>query len=513
MNPEDQNYDNNKENNDNELNMNNNNAHDDYSPRVYKYVENPSSVNANHDNVDTQSIPVVNDVFHNNPEGSPEDGLKSTYNQENNGFISHNFDNSFNNFDNSQFNDNYDHNYSQPRRKEKSKGFPIVIGLALAAVIGGASGYLASEYNSDEGSNSFTSSTGSVSKSSGIIEEPSVWGETIDSAANSVASLTIYKEDGNGGFGSGVIISKDGYVLTNHHVVEGTKKISVSLKNGSIYEAKVVGSDPTTDLAVIALKNAPKDLPFVSFADSSKVKSGDSILAIGNPLGLDQTSTTGIVSAVNRPVTSSQGSDNGGDSVYTNAIQIDAAINPGNSGGPLFNSNGDVIGITSSIATVPGGLNTGSAGSIGLGFAIPSNQAAKVSDALIKDGEAHHGLLGAKIQTGEAKIDEMKKSGAKIIEATDNGPAKEAGIKKNDVIIGIDDKVVSSSESLTAFVREYLPKDKVEIEYVRDGKIHKTNVKLGELVSNVQPDSNPNPNPQPNPQPLPENPKQPKKDN
>jgi len=364
----------------------------------------------------------------------------------------------------------------EPKKAGKAK--ILVAGLALAAIIGGGSGYLASNIGQDYSFGNFASSKAKVERSSGDYV-PSEWGSTIDKVADSVASFTIYKDDNSGGYGSGVIISKDGYILTNNHVISGAKKISVGLRNGSIYTAKVVGADPTTDLAIVALKNAPNNLPTATFANSDNVSPGDDILAVGNPLGLSQTSTTGIVSAVDRPVTSNQENDS---FVYTNAIQIDAAINPGNSGGPLFNSQGEVIGITSSIATIPGAINNGSSGSIGIGFAIPSNQAAKVSDSLIATGKASHALLGAKITNGEATVGKTKVGGGRIVEITKGAAAEKAGLKKDDVVIALDGEKISSSDALTASVREYSPNDKVSVKYVRNGKSSSVDVKFDELT-------------------------------
>ena len=163
-------------------------------------------------------------------------------------------------------------------------------------------------------------------------------------------------------------MSAKGYIVTNNHVISGAQQIQVTLSNGQMYTAQVVGTDTTTDLAVIKLDNPPSDLKAVEFADSDKLAVGEDVMAIGNPLGYDDTATTGIVSALNRPVTVT---DDSGSDIVTNAVQIDAAINPGNSGGPTFNAAGQVIGINSSIASTATSSN--SAGSIGIGFAIPSN--------------------------------------------------------------------------------------------------------------------------------------------
>ncbi len=225
------------------------------------------------------------------------------------------------------------------------------------------------------------SGTGSATAKTG---EAADWKTVASEVSGSVVSIQAALSNGTAK-GSGAIVSAKGYIVTNNHVISGAQQIQVTLSNGQMYTAQVVGTDTTTDLAVIKLDNPPSDLKAVEFADSDKLAVGENVMAIGNPLGYDDTATTGIVSALNRPVTVT---DDSGSDIVTNAVQIDAAINPGNSGGPTFNAAGQVIGINSSIASTA--TSSDSAGSIGIGFAIPSNLVKRVADEIIKDGKVKH---------------------------------------------------------------------------------------------------------------------------
>ncbi len=234
------------------------------------------------------------------------------------------------------------------------------------------------------------------------------WEKVAEAVRPSVVAIKVQISGGEAE-GSGVIVDTKGHILTNNHVVAGATQggISVTLSDGRVFAATVAGTDPTTDLAVITLTNPPSDLVPAVLGDSSKVVVGEPVMAVGNPLGLSSTVTTGIVSALDRPVTTSDGSSQ---AVVTNAIQIDAAINPGNSGGPLFNAQGEVVGITSSIASL-----SQSSGSIGLGFAIPSNLANRIGAELLADGTASHALLGVELTDGQATADGVTRMGAKIL--------------------------------------------------------------------------------------------------
>jgi len=299
------------------------------------------------------------------------------------------------------------------------------------------------------------------------------WASVAAAVRPSVVAIDV-KTAGGEGAGSGVILDKQGHILTNNHVVGAAVDggLVVTLADGRMYQATVAGTDPATDLAVITLTDPPNDLKPATLGNSADVVVGDPVVAVGNPLGLSSTVTTGIVSALDRPVTTTdapQSPGQQGTSVTTNAIQVDAAINPGNSGGPLFDATGRVVGITSSIASMPNASGS-SSGSIGLGFAIPSNLAKQVGGQLIKSGVAEHAYLGVYMSNGTAKADGATRAGA-VVERLDPGtPAADAGVKAGDVIVAIDGNPVSGAESLTGYVRQYASGDKVTLTIVRDGK-------------------------------------------
>jgi putative serine protease PepD len=298
------------------------------------------------------------------------------------------------------------------------------------------------------------------------------WQAVADAVRPSVVAIAVQSAAG-AGEGSGVIIDDKGHILTNDHVVSDAQQLQVTLSDGRVFEAEVVGTDPTTDLAVIQLLDPPDDLVPAELGDSDAIAVGEAVMAVGNPLGLDSTVTTGIVSALDRPV--STGSLSGTEAVVTNAIQVDAAINPGNSGGPLFNASGEVIGITSSIATLSQGS---SSGSIGLGFAIPSNLAERIVGELIADGTAEHAFLGVSLSDGTATSDGTTRLGAVVEEVSAGSPAADAGLEVGDVVVAIDDDPVSGALSLTAFVRERETDDQVALTVVRDGETLKVPVTL-----------------------------------
>ncbi len=287
---------------------------------------------------------------------------------------------------------------------------------------------------------------------------------------------------GTGGEGSGVILDTAGRVLTNNHVVVGDGsggEISVVLSDGRSYPAGIVGTDPSTDLAVIAMKSPPKGLAPATFGDSSAVKVGDPVMAIGNPLGLSRTVTTGIVSATDRPVSTSAatplnvqdpfGGAQQSEQVVTNAIQTDAAINPGNSGGALVDSAGRVVGITSTIASL-GAMGQSQAGSIGLGFAIPSNEAKDVASQLIADGSVQHAYLGVSLADDTVALDGAQRQAAVVGELTAGAPAAKAGLRVGDAIIEVDGASLDGADSLVGRIRAMRPDTKVTLTIVRDGK-------------------------------------------
>ncbi|MFI2103593.1 S1C family serine protease [Isoptericola sp. NPDC019693] len=367
-------------------------------------------------------------------------------------------------------------------KRERSVWVPVASAAVIAAVLASL-GTAAATGAFDAGDPSSLASVGSAPQSTdeapvknSTSSNPN-WEAVTTAVAPSVVAIQVQSQSG-GAEGSGVIYDDQGHVLTNNHVVAGAQNdtVQVTLSDGRLYEATIVGTDPTTDLAVVKLKNPPEDLKPASFGASDDVTVGDAVLAVGNPLGLANTATTGIVSAVDRPVSAS--GEDGSTQVVTNAIQIDAAINPGNSGGPLFNAQGQVIGITSSIATMSDGMSGGQSGSIGLGFAIPVNLATNIADQLIKDGTAEHAFLGVTMQDTTATSDGVTRRGAQVVDVSSGSPAADAGIQAGDVIVAIDKDAVNGAESLTAYVREKAADQKVTLTYVRDGKTQTVDVTL-----------------------------------
>ena len=355
---------------------------------------------------------------------------------------------------------------------------PIAVTAVAAAVLASlGTAAVTGQFNDDRGSTAASSAFGSIgqkgdSSVSVPVDSSSVsnpdWQAVTSAVAPSVVAIAVTTPEGSGE-GSGVIIDGEGHILTNDHVVSGANDdtVQVTLYDGRIYEAKITGLDPATDLAVVKLVDPPSDLKSAVFADSADVVVGEPVMAVGNPLGLSNTATTGIVSAVNRPVsTATTTADQ--TAVVTNAIQIDAAINPGNSGGPLFNARGEVIGITSSIASLSSG--SGQSGSIGLGFAIPANLAQNIGSQLIDSGSAKHAFLGVSLTDGTGTVDGTTRQGAEVKAVTDGSPAQKAGLQVGDVIVAIDGEAVTGSESLTGFVRALPADTDVSLTVVRDGK-------------------------------------------
>jgi putative serine protease PepD len=369
---------------------------------------------------------------------------------------------------------------AEPRTRNRT-WVPVVAAAAAAAVL--ASAGTAGLINLTDGPNDGASladvgqsNNQTVPVKSSTVENPD-WTAVTSAVQQSVVSIQVESQAG-GAEGSGVVLDNEGRILTNNHVVSGAQTVQVTLSDGSVYEAEIVGTDPTTDLAVVQLTDPPSDLKPAKFADSDNVVVGEPVMALGNPLGLANTATTGIVSALDRPVTAS--AEDGTDQVVTNAIQIDAAVNPGNSGGPLFNASGEVIGITSSIATLSsgGGGTSSSSGSIGLGFAIPGNLASQIGDQLKENGTAQHAFLGVSMSDATATADGVTRRGAGVEDVVADSPAGKAGIQQGDVIVAIDGSAVNSPESLTAFVREKEAGAKSVLTVVRDGKTQEITVTL-----------------------------------
>ena len=302
------------------------------------------------------------------------------------------------------------------------------------------------------------------------------WTATASAVSPSVVAITATSAQG-GGQGSGVIIDSSGYVLTNNHVVAGAQELTVTTSDGRTFAAEIRGTDPSTDLAVITITGNPSNLTPIAVGDSDAIAVGDPVMAVGNPLGLAGTVTTGIVSALNRPVTT-QGESSGQDQfgqaqsqaepVVTNAIQTSAAINPGNSGGALVNAGGQLIGINSSIASL--GSSSGQSGNIGIGFAIPVNEATSIAEQLIAKGTAVHAYLGVTPQDGSASDGSATRTGAEITSVGADTPASKAGLQVGDVVTAVGGERVESALSLVAHIRERSAGDEVTLTVLRDGK-------------------------------------------
>lgn len=336
----------------------------------------------------------------------------------------------------------------QGQQVKEKRTIGLLPAAALIVVAAIASGAITGIYATRFAPSSNTSSVAESLKEPASRGKPQAEAGTVQAVAEAVqpavVSIRLLTED-NAISGSGSIISQDGYVLTNNHVVEGAAdgraEMTVTLQDGSTHRAKFIAGDSNTDVAVIKVEDV-NNMPTITIGNSDDLAVGQNVVAIGAPLGLEQTVTTGIVSALNRPVRAGEG----GEATIIDAIQTDAAINPGNSGGPLVNMNGELIGMNSIIAST---TSNGSeeAGSIGLGFAIPANFARRTADQLIKEGKASYPLIGVSLDQ------RFRESGAKIAEVSKDGPGDKAGLKKGEVVVAINDRVIKNANGLIAAVR------------------------------------------------------------
>ena len=347
----------------------------------------------------------------------------------------------------------------------RTVGFGIAIAMALiAGVIGSIVGRTSATLDSK---------TNLVTTKSVIERKPDSIAGIAARVSPSVVSIEV-RNGNSGGTGSGFFLDSSGHILTNNHVISAAATngadITVKLANGKNYGAKLIGRDVSYDLAVI--KIAVTDAPALQLGNSDEIQVGDGVIAIGSPLGLTGTVTSGIISAKNRPVTSGGGTS---ESSFINALQTDAAINPGNSGGPLVDLSGAVIGINSAIATT-GSSFGGQSGSIGLGFAIPINQAKKTADQLIKFGSSTYPIMGVSLDTRFAG------TGAKIPNTSGSvspgGPADRAGIAPGDVIVEIDGKSIASADEAIVSVRSHSVGDVVKVKYLRGNTTKEVTLKL-----------------------------------
>ena len=373
----------------------------------------------------------------------------------------------------------------KPRKARKTLAGFVAVAL-LSAGVGGGSAIVANHYlGGNQPSAISTATTTQVAQPS---ENSPDWTATAAAIKNAVVAIKV-EGSNKQGQGSGVIIDAQGHIVTNNHVVSGAgqgAKLSVTIGDKT-YSAKVVGTDPSTDLAVLKLENPPSNLTVASWGDSSKLKVGQPVMAVGNPLGLSDTVTTGIVSALNRPVTTQAVTDNNdldnninsqqdSDVVVTSAIQTNAAINPGNSGGALVDSSGALVGITSSIASLTSnGSSSGQSGNIGIGFAIPSAQVKSVVEQLIANGTVKHPQLGIRASNGTSGT----QLGAQVEDITQGSAAAQAGLQKGDLITAIDGTPVVGSESLVAQVRSHEVGKEVTLSVLRGSETLELKVTLG----------------------------------
>ncbi|MGW2490166.1 S1C family serine protease [Streptomyces sp. NPDC001606] len=376
--------------------------------------------------------------------------------------------------------------YEPPAPKPRSGRGGLVAAVLVAALVagglGGGIGYTLARNHDDHGSTTISSSDSSATQ---VKRAPGTVANVAARALPSTVTIEAEGSNGEGGTGTGFVFDTQGHIVTNNHVVADALnggKLTATFPNGRKYDAEVVGHAQGYDVAVVKLKNPPSDLKPLALGDSDKVAVGDETIAIGAPFGLSNTVTTGIISAKNRPVASSDGSATSKAS-YMSALQTDASINPGNSGGPLLDASGAVIGINSAIqSTSGGGLGgSGQSGSIGLGFAIPINQAKYVAQQLIKTGVPVYAKIGASVSledsTDGAKITDQGTSGSAAVEP--GGPAAQAGLKPGDVITKLDDSVIDSGPTLIGEIWTHKPGDRVTITYKRGGQEHTAVVTLG----------------------------------
>jgi len=344
--------------------------------------------------------------------------------------------------------------WQSPAPSKGSKGTIALIAL-LAGSLGGFLGVSAS-------GGSLFHTVNLVSSTSTIERAPDSVAGIAQRVLPSVVSISTTTNNG-GESGSGFVIDSNGYILTNNHVISDAVtsggKIQVSLNDGSTYDGSVIGRDASFDLAV--LKIDATNLKALQFGDSDKIAVGDAVIAIGSPLGLTGTVTTGIISAKDRAVTTG---DSSAESSYINALQTYAAINPGNSGGPLVDATGSVIGINSAIASLG---STSQTGSIGLGFAIPINQARKIADQLIKYGVATYPVIGVSLDVNYTGVGALITTNGRGI--LPGGPAQKAGLKGGDVIVGFDGKTINTPEELIVLIRSKNVGDRVTLAFMRNG--------------------------------------------
>jgi putative serine protease PepD len=371
-----------------------------------------------------------------------------------------------------------------------------MVALALSSGLVGA--FTATALDDDDPRGSASSSLSSTIAPASD-EDQAQADEPLSQAAQavlpSVVSVGLDSELGTGQ-GSGVIISSDGQILTNNHVASSAEdgSLTVTFSDGQTVDAEVLGTDPASDLAVIQAQDVD-GLPPATLGSSSDLVVGDTVLAAGSPLGLEGSISSGIVSALNRAIDlgsseaplppfeeeEQQERDQPTTSAVIDAIQTDAAINPGNSGGPLINTEGEVVGINTAIASLAGGALDSSAGSIGLGFAIPIDDARVIAEQLIENGEATHAYMG--VQIAETTDEDSSNTGAVVAGVEEGSPAEEAGMEEGDIVVEVDGEAMRDPAALTSAIRGRTPGDRVTLTVIRDDEETEIEVTLGTLPS------------------------------
>jgi putative serine protease PepD len=359
-----------------------------------------------------------------------------------------------------------------PMQNFKNHKRALALALTSAALVG-AGGTAAVAVALDDGGSATRQVTVSPQARNAASSSGTTVGDIYKRSYKSVVEVTVDGQAeqaplGGGGTqraqGSGFVYDDQGHVITNQHVVDGAQSVSVTLWNGKSYDATVVGSDPSTDIAVLKVDAPASVLEPLALADSAGVEVGDGVIAIGSPFGLDQTVTTGIVSALHRQITAPN------NFAIDDAIQTDAAINHGNSGGPLLDLSGNVVGVTSQIESESGGND-------GIGFAVPSNTVERIADALIADGSVEHAYLGV------ATADVDGSTGAGISEVRTGTPAAAAGLRNGDVVTKVDSTNVGSADELRRLIDAKRPGDKVDLTVRRQGDTQTLEVTLGSRPS------------------------------
>jgi putative serine protease PepD len=365
-----------------------------------------------------------------------------------------------------------------PRARSRGRAGLAAAVLVTSLVAGGGAGFGGAALW--DGTQEESSSTSTPTATTPVVDQgdtPAAEGsvEAVASAVlPSVVTIRVAGQQGEGS-GSGIILSSDGTILTNNHVVEvaeGGGDVRVYFEDGTSAPAQILGTDPLTDTAVIKAEGVT-DLAAATIGQSANLDVGQDVVAFGAPFGLDSTVTSGIVSALDRPV--NVGSDSEGNSTTYPAIQTDAAINPGNSGGPLVDMSGAVVGINSSIRTASQGTGA-SGGSIGLGFAIPIDEVMPIVDQMIAGETPTHARLG--IQVGDAGTAAEGAAGALVREVSPGSTAADAGLQQGDVITRVDDRAITDADSLVATIRSYRPGDEVEVTWQRDGEEQSATLEL-----------------------------------